>query len=337
LPQKTAVPIKRVQDFDHILAPYRGPSAWYSCWQLASTLLLFLGGWTAMYWCLPVSIWLTVIMAVPTALLLVRLFIIQHDCGHQSFFRSRRANAVVGFAIGLLTFTPYECWRRKHAMHHATSSDLDRRGHSGEILTMTVEEYRNASWWRRMYYRLYRNPLLMFGIGSFLYFMVFQRFTVHIPKSWKRERRSVHLTNVSLLAAALTISWLVGWRQFLLVEGLVMFLAAGTGAWLFYMQHQYEDACWRRREQWNFVEAALAGSSYYRLPAVLQWFTGSIGLHHIHHLDARIPNYRLQACHDANPELHQVSEFSLVESAACLQAKLWHEEEQRMVGFRAAR
>jgi omega-6 fatty acid desaturase (delta-12 desaturase) len=276
-------------------------------------------------------------LAVPTALLVVRLFIFQHDCGHRSFFRSKTANDAVGFALGMLTFTPYYCWRRQHAMHHACSGDLDRRGKAGEILTMTVEEYRNASWFQRLYYRVYRHPLVLFGFGAFYQFIVRQRFTLQIPKSWKQERRSVHLTNAGLLLIVLTMSWLVGPWEFVLIEVPVMFLAAGIGVWLFYMQHQYEDAYWRRNKSWNYVEAAMAGSSYYRLPKILQWFTGSIGLHHIHHLDARIPNYRLQQCHDANPALQRVHEFSLRDSGACLHAKLWDEEQGKMVGFEAVR
>lgn len=333
----TASSPNRLQDFQSILAAYRGSNPRSSTMQLVSTLALLGLSWIAMYLCLSVSYWLTLALAVPSALLMVRLFILQHDCGHRSFFRSRRANDIVGFCLGILTFTPYECWRRQHALHHACSGDLDRRGKAGEILTMTVEEYRSAHWFTRLYYRAYRHPVVLFGIGAFYQFTIHQRFPFQVPKTWKKERRSVHLTNVGILLVVLAGCWAIGPWNFLIIELPVMFLAAGIGVWLFYMQHQYEDAFWERSKNWDFVDAALAGSSYYRLPKILQWFTGNIGLHHIHHLDARIPNYRLQPCHDANPQLQQVHEISLVDGIACISAKLWDEEQGKMVGFKDAR
>jgi omega-6 fatty acid desaturase (delta-12 desaturase) len=332
-----ASPVRSLRDFDGMLAAYRGSHVWSSCWQLASTLALFAVGWMAMYFCLSISYWLTLALALPTALLLIRLFILQHDCGHRSFFESKRANDLVGSLLGVLTCTPYACWRREHAMHHACSGDLDRRGKAGEILTMTVGEYRRANWLQRLYYRVYRHPFVLFGFGAFYQFVIRQRFTNQVPKTWRKERLSVHLTNAGLLLLVLLMCWLVGPLNFLLIQVPVMFLAAGIGVWLFYMQHQYEDAYWERTEEWDYVQAAMAGSSYYRLPKLLQWFTGSIGLHHIHHLDARIPNYRLQSCHDANPELQQVHEFRLWESIGCTHAKLWDESQQKMVGFDAVR
>jgi len=337
LPPQAVSPAKTLRDYEPMLAPYRGASFWYSVFQLVSTLALFVISWTAMYLCLSISYWVTLALAVPTSLLVVRLFIFQHDCGHRSFFNSKKANDVVGWGLGLLTFTPYHCWRREHAAHHACSGDLDRRGRSGEIVTMTVDEYRNAGWKDRLFYRLYRHPLLLFGIGSLIQFVIRQRCTYQLPKTWKKERRSVHWTNACLLMLILFMSWLVGPWELLVVELPVMLLASATGVWLFYMQHQYEDAFWERGEDWDYVEAAMAGSSYYRLPKILQWFTGSIGLHHIHHLDFRIPNYRLQSCHDANVELQQVNEFSLLESFSCVHARLWDEEQRKMVGFAAAK
>ena len=335
-PASKLPPRKYLREYDALLASYRRPSSLYSGWQLASTLALFVASWTGMYLSLSISYWLTLTLALPTSLLVVRLFIFQHDCGHRSFFRSKLANDMVGFVLGVLTFTPYHSWRREHAAHHACSGNLDRRRISGEILTMTVDEYREASWYERLYYRVYRHPLILFVIGAFIQFVIRQRCTYQLPKTWKKERRSVHLTNLALVVAAIGVSWLVGPWEFLITEGPVMMLAAGVGVWLFYVQHQYEDAFWERREDWDYVQAAMAGSSYYRLPKVLQWFTGSIGLHHIHHLDSRIPNYRLQQCHDAHPELQQVTEFSLLESISCIRAKLWDEEQHKMVGFAAA-
>ncbi len=198
---------------------------------------------------------------------------------------------------------------------------------------MTVEEYRNAGRMQRLFYRIYRHPFVLFGLGAFWYFVISQRFPIDVPKTWKKERRSIYLTNAGLLLMVVAMCWLMGPRNFLLLEIPVVFLASGIGVWLFYMQHQYEDAFWAKSKDWDYVEAALAGSSYYRLPKILQWFTGNIGLHHIHHLDARIPNYLLQSCHDANPELQQVHEFSLWESISCVHAKLWDPEQQKMVGF----
>ena len=336
-PTRATNPPRTLHDFEPMLAPYRGPSVWYSVWQLLSTLTLFVIGWTGMLFSLSVSYWLTLALAVPTALLVVRLFIFQHDCGHRSFFKSKPANDLVGGLLGLLTCTPYHCWRREQAAHHACSGDLDRRGRSGEIMTLTVDEYRDAGWRERLYYRIYRHPFVLFGIGAFIQFVVLQRLTCKLPNAWKKERRSVRKTNVALLLVVLFMSWLVGPWEFFAVELPVMTLAAMIGVWLFYMQHQYEDAFWERAENWDYVEAAMAGSSYYRLPKILQWFSGSIGLHHIHHLDSRIPNYRLQSCHDANPKLQQVNEFSLLDSISCVHARLWDEKKRKMVGFAAAR
>jgi omega-6 fatty acid desaturase (delta-12 desaturase) len=239
--------------------------------------------------------------------------------------------------LSFITFTPYTYWRRTHAMHHACSGDLDRRGKSGEIFTLTVEEYRQAGWWQRLCYRIYRHPLVLFGVGPIVHFAICQRLTGKIPAAWKKERRSVHLTNAGLLLIALAMSWLVGPLTFLMVQIPIMVISASIGVWLFYMQHQYEAAYWKRGDDWDYVAAAMAGSSHYRLPGILRWFTGSIGLHHVHHLDARIPNYRLQQCHDDNPELQQVQEFTLWESLACAHWKLWDERQQKMVGFKSAR
>jgi omega-6 fatty acid desaturase (delta-12 desaturase) len=220
-------------------------------------------------------------------------------------------------------------------MHHACSGDLDRRGKSGEILTMTVEEYLKAGPWQRAGYRIYRHPFVLFGIGAFYHFVIGQRFTWRVPKTWKKERRGIHVTNAVLLCLGLAMAWLIGPWKLLLIEGPVVFLAAGIGVWLFYMQHQYEDAFWARGKDWDFVTAALSGSSYYRLPKILQWFTANIGLHHIHHLDARIPNYRLQPCYDAHSVFQQAHEFCLRDSIACVRAKLWDEDQRKMVGFDA--
>lgn len=289
-----------------------------------------------MYWSMSVSYWLTLLLALPTSLLVVRMFIFQHDCGHRSFFRSKRANDLVGSILGLVTFTPYHAWRREHAKHHATSGDLDRRGKAGEIWTLTVDEYRESSWWRRFCYRSYRSPLVLFGLGPFYQFVIHQRLAFLIPKAWKAERRSIHQTNLGLLMCASLLSWLIGPWHLLAVQLPIMVLSASIGVWMFYVQHQFEDAFWESSENWDYVRAALDGSSYYRLPRTLQWFSGNIGFHHIHHLDARIPNYHLQACHDNNPEFGTVPQFSFWESLSCIKVSLWDERQKKMVSFATA-
>ena len=302
-------------------------------WQLATTLSGFALGWWGMLLLLPYSYAFSLCLAPLTAGFLVRLFILQHDCGHRSFFRSRWANDLVGSLLSLLTFTPYHTWRREHAVHHATSGDLDRRGLGGEIGTMTVREYQQASPLRRFGYRLYRNPLVLLLIGPVFHFVVRQRFTWGLPKTWKKERASVHLTNLAILGLALLMCWLVGWQKLLLIQGPVILLASSFGVWMFYVQHQYEEAYWQPHARWDYVEAALAGSSYYRLPRVLQWFTANIGLHHLHHLDSRIPNYLLPKCLAEHPELQAERTLLLWESLSCISLKLWDEEQGRMVGF----
>ncbi|MFT7641392.1 MAG: omega-6 fatty acid desaturase (delta-12 desaturase) [Pirellulaceae bacterium] len=327
---------KTLLDYDAQLSGYRQPSAWRSVWQLSSTLVLFVSGWIAMYLSLSVSYWLTLLISVPTALFVVRLFIFQHDCGHRSFFKSKRTNDILGAMLSVITFTPYHAWRREHAAHHATSGDLDRRGKSGEIWTLTIEEYYESSWLRRLGYRLYRNPVLLFGLGPFYHFVIHQRLVFIWPKARKLERRSIFLTNLSLLAFAGVLSWIMGPLNFLAVQLPVISIAAVVGVWMFYVQHQFEEAFWESSENWDYVQAALDGSSHFRLPKLLRWCTGNIGLHHIHHLDGRIPNYYLQACHDSNPEFQEVVEFSIMESFACMHVRLWNDELQKMVSFSEA-
>jgi len=302
-------------------------------WQLATTLVGFVACWCGMLWLLPYSYAYSLCLAPVTGAFLVRLFILQHDCGHRSFFRSRRANDVVGMFLSLLTFTPYHCWRREHAVHHATSGDLDRRGLGGEIETMTVREYQQAGRWRRFGYRLYRSPLVLLVIGPVLHFVIRQRFAFDLPKTWKHERLSVYLTNLAIGGLTLLMVWLLGWRTLLLIHGPVVVVASSLGVWMFYVQHQYEEAYWRSHDGWDYVAAALAGSSHYHLPRVLQWFTANIGLHHLHHLDSRIPNYLLPKCLADHPELQAECSLSLAASFSCLSLKLWDEDQGRLVGF----
>ena len=303
------------------VARYKRSSLLKSGWQVTNSLLPFLGLWYLMYLAAGQYWWLTLLLALPTAGFLVRIFIIQHDCGHHSFFRSRRANDVLGFLCGVLTLTPYHFWRRTHARHHVTSGNLDHRGH-GDVGTLTVDEYLERSHFGRLRYRIYRHPLFLFFVGASCMFIVQQRFTRGVPRSWRRERISVYAT--------------IGVPTFLLIELPIVALAAAAGSWLFFVQHQYEDAYWHPHRSWDFTRSALEGSSYYRLPRVLRWFTGNIGYHHIHHLNSRIPNYNLAACYTAEPALRQAATFGLFESLKCASLKLWDEDRRRMVTFAEA-
>lgn len=315
-----------------LLAQYREPDLGRSVRQLLSSVMLFCMLWTLMWFSLRYSYWLTLLLAVPTAGFLVRLFILQHDCGHGSFFKSKRLNDVIGFMLGVLVLTPYTCWRRYHALHHATSGDLDRRG-SGDVHTITVAEYLALTPMKRLGYRIYRNPVVFFGIGPILHFAILQRFTTSLPRSWIKERAGVHGTNLVLLGCLLVITWLVGFQEFLLVHVPVTIIASSMGAWLFYVQHNFEATYWQRQERWDFGIAATAGSSYYHLPTGLQWLTANIGFHHIHHLDSRIPNYRLPECFEKNLEFQKANRITLWQSLSCASLKLWDEDAGKMVGF----
>lgn len=318
--------------WDARLAPFRRPSTARSVWQLASTAGLLAGAWALMYLSLRVGYWLTLLLAVPAAFLLVRLFIVQHDCGHGSFFRSPRVADIVGSAIGVLTLTPYHYWKKAHAMHHATSGNLEHRGF-GDIDTLTVSEYLALSRWGRLKYRLYRHPVVLFGVGAVLHFFVRHRIPTIVPRSWTRARWSIFWTDVALAGFIVGMGLLVGFRQFLMVHVPLMTLSCSMGVWLFYVQHQFEPTYWEHDAQWAYNDAALVGSSYYRLPRVLQWATGNIGLHHVHHLSARIPNYRLQEALDSIPDLQRVTTLTLRESLRCVRLALWDERERKLVRF----
>ena len=318
------------------IAKFKHPDWRKSCWQVFNSFGLYFAGWYLMYLSCSWSYWLTLLLALPTAGFLVRIFIIQHDCGHHSFFRSHAANDWLGFCCGVLTMTPYHFWRRTHARHHVTSGNLDHRGH-GDIGMLTVREYRERSFWGRLAYRIYRNPLFMFGVGATFMFVVQQRFTYGAPKSWRRERLNVYQTNLAILAL-IGIAWMtIGLPAFLMVQLPVWLIGSSAGTWLFYVQHQYEAAYWKPQNSWDFTQSALAGSSYYRLPRLLRWFSGNIGYHHIHHLNSRIPNYHLAQCHQAEPEFRRAVTLGLVESISCASLKLWDEDRQRMVTFAEAR
>ncbi|MDH5507703.1 MAG: fatty acid desaturase [Anaerolineae bacterium] len=315
-----------------IVSKYQKPHTWKSVWQIINTTLPYLVLWYLMYRSLAVSYWITLGLAVITAGLHARVFIIQHDCGHNSFFKSRKANNIIGAIFGVVTLTPYAYWRKTHAMHHATSGDLDFRG-PGDIDTLTVQEYLDLDWKGRLRYRLFRNPIVMFVIGPTLMFALFHRIPVKTPRAWKRERRSVYLTNLGIAAVVVAMGLLVGFKEFFLVQGPVIVFASTIGVWLFYVQHQFEDTYWRRHPKWDYKTAALQGSSYFKLPAVLQWFSGNIGFHHIHHLSPLIPNYKLQEAFEENEMFQEVETVTIFSSFKTIFLNLWDEESKRLVSF----
>jgi acyl-lipid omega-6 desaturase (Delta-12 desaturase) len=312
------------------VAKYQVASLWRARWQLINSLVPYVFLWFAMDRALLVSYWLMLPIAILAAGFLVRIFIIFHDCGHGSFFRSKRANNATGALAGLVLLTPYRHWRWQHSLHHGTAGDLDRRG-SGDIWTLTVQEYLQSSRARRLAYRLARNPFVLFVIAPVYVFVVQHRFTS--PTAPQRERRSVHLTNWALLATVLVLSAVIGPKALLLIQLTVSAFAGALGLWLFYVQHQFEGVYWARSADWNYTAAALQGSSFYKLPRILQWFTGNIGFHHIHHLSPRIPNYHLQRCHDADPFFKTIKPLTLLTSLKCLTHRLWDEQRNVFVGF----
>ena len=278
------------------------------------------------------SYFITVAFATVAAALLIRIFIFFHDCTHGSFFASHRANRILGYLTGILTFTPFEEWRHLHLAHHAAAGDLDHRG-KGDIWTMTVDEYLAAPRLKRLGYRLARNPLIMLGLGPTAIFLITARFSHRGAR--KEERLNVLFTNLAILAVILIFSFTIGLRTYLLIQLPIIFISGVIGIWLFYVQHQFEGVYWARQEVWDPLKAALQGSSYYKLPRVLQWFTGSIGLHHIHHIQPRIPNYNLQKCCEAIPELREVHPLTLRRSLKSLWLNLWDEKQQKLVSFRS--
>jgi len=319
-------------DWNRILAPYKGVHLGKSLWQLGSTASLFALNWWAMVASLEVGYWLTLLLALPAAGLLTRLFIIQHDCGHGCFFRTPRANHVVGFLLGVVTLTPYQYWRRTHALHHAGSGDLDRRDF-GEIHTLTVREYQALSRRGRLGYRLYRNMFVMLVIGPVWQFVFKHRLPIDTPRDWKREWRSVMLTNLGIAAVLTFAALTLGLGRFALVHLPIVVFGGALGVWLFYVQHQFEDTYWEEHESWDFHRAGAEGSSFLDLPRWLHWFTGNIGYHHVHHLSSRIPNYSLRRCMEENPELSAVTRLTWRHSFACARLKLWDEESRRLVAF----
>jgi omega-6 fatty acid desaturase (delta-12 desaturase) len=314
------------------LLDYRRSSTWTAVWQLTNTLVPYCGLWFLMVLCLrrgfPYAV--TLALAAVAALFLVRLFILFHDCVHASLFPKKGVNTFFGHVLGLLVFTPFEDWRFSHLRHHATYANLDARGF-GDIWTMTKTEYDEASPRERLSYRLYRNPVILIGLGALFSFLL--RYRLPTRKSKRKEQMSVLFTNLLIVIVILIASWTMGWRTYLLIQLPVLWLAGAMGIWLFYVQHQFEGGYWARKGEWEPMRAAMEGSSFYRLPALLQWFSANIGYHHVHHLNPRIPNYRIQECCDAIPSLRDKPPLTIGQSLSGVRLKLWDEKLGELVGF----
>jgi len=319
--------------WQELVPPYQQPRVTASAWQLANTLLPLAACWVAAYRLLEVSYALSLLCCLLATGLVVRVYIFQHDCGHGSFFKSTPANDVLGSLLGLLTLMPYFRWRHDHSLHHAASGNLKKRG-AGDVWTLTVAEYRARTPWGRFAYRLYRHPLVLFGVGPGFLFLIWQRFT-----DWtvsRREIGSVYGTNLAVAAAVVGMGHWLGYARFLAVQLPITLMASAIAVWLFYMQHQFPETYWATPPEWDYAQSALRGASWYRLPKVLQWFTGNIGIHHIHHLSPKIPNYELQRCLDENPVFQHPGVVTFWAGFRCANLKLWDEERQRLVGFAEA-
>lgn len=314
------------------LSPYAKADLGKSILQLIDTFAPYLGLWAMLVYVVNRGYpsFIIIALMILASLFLVRVFIFLHDCAHTSFFTSRRANTVLGYICGILTFTPFNYWQHNHLVHHGSYADLDKRG-VGDIWTLTVEEYKAAPRMRRLGYRLYRHPLIFLGVGPGYFFL----FTQRLLHQWKgkNERFSVLLTNLSIGIILLAASLTMGLKTYLIIQVPVMLMSGAIGVWLFYVQHQFEGVYWSRHENWDPVKAALSGSSYYKLPKVLQWFTGNIGLHHVHHVLPRIPNYKLQECYNHSPILQNVRPLNIARSLKSLWLNLWDEKEQKLISF----
>ncbi|MFD0695177.1 fatty acid desaturase [Paenibacillus sp. GCM10027628] len=313
------------------VAPYERPHMKHSVWQIINTLVPFFLLWYFAYLSLSISFWLTLPLTIVAGGFLVRIFIIFHDCCHKSFFKNKLANEILGTITGILTFCPYHQWRYTHSVHHASSGNLDRRG-VGDIWTLTVDEYLSSSLPRRLYYRLYRNPAVMFLIGPIYIFLIDYRF--NRKQAGAKERVNTYITNLSIAGAAALLCWAIGWQSFLLVHGPIFFVSGMAGIWLFYVQHQFEETYYENEEEWDYVKAAMHGSSFYKLPRILHWITGNIGFHHIHHLSPRVPNYYLEKVHNKNEVLRDVQTITLWTSLQSLKFQIWNEETKKFVGFK---
>jgi acyl-lipid omega-6 desaturase (Delta-12 desaturase) len=319
-------------DWPRLLMPYTRPDNRRSLLELALTLIPFLLLWGFAAWATTYSYALTLLIAIPAAAFLTRLFIFQHDCGHRACFTSRAANDFLGRLLGVITLTPYQMWRRSHSIHHNISGDLGRRRDS-DIRLLTVAEYNGLKPLARLFYRLYRHPFTLFVFGPFWVFFIRYRLPIDAKNATRRDWLSTLGTNLTLVVVILGLGRIIGVRTVLMVHAPIVFITAGFGVWLFYVQHQFEQTVWEQSENWNLQQAALYGSSHYRLPAILRWFSGNIGVHHVHHLSSRIPFYRLPEVLRDYPQLDETSRIGLRQSLSCARLTLWDEQQKRLVGF----
>lgn len=311
--------------------PYANAETRASIIQLLNTILPFFVFWFLAYQTLSISFWLSLPFSIITAGFMIRTFIIFHDCTHGSFFKSKKLNDFFGTFTGVITHFAYQKWKREHSIHHATSGNLDKRG-IGDIWVMTVKEYEEAGKWERLQYRLYRNPLVLFGLGPFLLFLYSNRFNRKGPK--RKERLNTYLINAILVGSYCLIGFTLGWHVVLLVQLPIIYVAGALGIWLFYVQHQFEDSYFENESEWDFVKAAVDGSSYYKLPKWLEWMTGNIGYHHVHHLAPRVPNYHLEKAHENTPPLHMATTITLKTSLESIKFRLYDEENKTFISFR---
>lgn len=302
--------------------------------QILNTILPLFLSWTLAYVSISYSIPLALVFSVIAAGLIIRTFIIFHDCTHGSFFHNKKLNDTIGTITGVLTLFPYAKWKREHAIHHASSSNLDARG-VGDIWVMTVDEYKDASKWQRFAYRMYRNPFVLFGLGPF--YLVLGSGRINRKDAKKKERNNTYLTNILIVLFYGTIAFFVGWQAFLIVQVVSLYIAASLGIWLFYIQHTFEDSYFEEESEWDYVKAAVDGSSYYKLPRLFQWLTGNIGYHHVHHLAPRVPNYNLEEAHEKTPPLHQATTITFITSLKSLKYKVYDPENKIFITFREAR
>jgi omega-6 fatty acid desaturase (delta-12 desaturase) len=323
--------INKITKLKKDVAPYEKTNTKASIIQIINTLGPLLLLWYGAYLSFSISYWLTFPILVLTAGFVVRTFILFHDCCHQSFFKSRIANDIVGTITGLLTLVPYQQWKNTHNIHHATSGNLDKRG-TGDMWLLTVDEYVASPLWRRIYYRIYRNPFVFLGFGPIGVFMIEYRFNRKGAK--RKEKINTYVTNVSIVALYTFLAWLIGWKTFVLIQAPILFIASLLGIWLFYVQHQFEDAYFKKENDWSYLQAAIEGSTYYKLPKVLQWITGNIGFHHVHHLSPRVPNYNLEKVHNAMDDLQKAPTVTIRTSLKSLKYRLWDEENKMLISFK---
>lgn len=316
------------------VAPFEKTDTKASIGQILNTLLPLLALWYAAYLSLAVSYWVTLPIIIVASGFMVRTFILFHDCCHQSFFKSRRANDILGTILGVVTLVPYQQWKNTHSIHHSTSSNLDKRG-TGDIWILTVEEYIASPLWRRIVYRIYRNPVVVFGIGPIGVFLIQYRFNRKGAK--RKEIIGNYLTNALIVGTYAFIVWAIGWQAFLMIQGPIFLLSGSMGIWMFYVQHQFEDSYFEKEEEWSYVKAAVDGSSYYKLPLLLQWITGNIGFHHVHHLSPKIPNYHLEQAHNASIPLQKATTITFAISLKSLRYRLWDSNNKTFVGFKELR